>query len=604
MNDKSIKLIVALLITLGALALVACTSETLQIGIEPTLAPSPTPTPAWQRYENQDYGFSFGYPIIWTLTEEPNAVVLRQGTLMLRIGFRWEEESVDISGGRTGMAAGDFVYGDKVFFLGQAVPAQVLQYERKDKMVLYDTSVTEGTDLAFSIVLEDVDSANYEGVDIAKPVQAEVAQILQSFKRSEPSLPSTPAPKPSPEAELATYTNDEYGFAFDYPTSWEIWSPESHLVQLERGATSVHIGFMYLFESVDIWAGRQLPDGEILQKGAVDFAGQGLVRLVIESGGEEMAVYYGGAPSMINAGDVEFSIFATATGTIPTDDQAQIDAIVESFRLKGPCGPVAGELQVVGWYGNVKSLPAGSQFDDYLALLPEGAGEVGLAGASPAVESQIVGLRDKEPPAANAHFWGTLTCDVPDYGGCQLLVTHLRPDGPGPSVSPDPVDGWQGAILTNSAWPQIDDAFALAGPFPVYYGIWSEDATIAAQIEQLRNSGAQVLVWGQVLCGIIDANGCQIQVSRLESVALETPVQAQPTEVKSILALRDVKMVIGPGEGYPVIGRLLLGQTALVTGVSPDGQWWRVICPDGKIGDCWISADPEMTEPAAPQAGQ
>jgi hypothetical protein len=604
MNDKSVKLIVSVLITLGVLTLAACTPETLQIGIEPTLAPSPTPTPVWQRYENREHGFSFGYPETWTLAEEPNVVTLRQGTLVLRIGFRWEAESIDISGGRSGMPAGEFVYGDKIFFLGQAIPAQVLQYERQDKMVLYDTSVIEESDLVFSIVLESVDNADYASLDIDKQVQAEVAQMLASFKRFEPTLRPTPAPKPSPATELATYTNDEYGFAFDYPAGWEFWSAESHLVQLERGSTSLHIGFMYLFESVDIWAGRQLPAGEIVQEGAVDFAGQALARLVIESGGEETAVYYGGAPSMINAGDVEFSIYATATAAIPAEDQAQMDAIVESFRLKGPSGPVTGDFQVVGWYGSVKSLPTGSQFDDYLVLLPDGSGEVGLAGSSPAIESQIVALRDKEPPAANANFWGTLTCDVPDYGGCQLLVTHLRPDGPGPLLNPDPVVGWQGVIFTNSAWPQIDDAFALAGPFPVYYGIWSEDATIAAQIEQLRNTGVQAAVWGQVLCGIPDANNCQIQVTRLESVALESPIEAQQTNVESILALQDVDMVIGPGEGYPVIGRVFAGQTALVTGVSPDGQWWRVICPDGKVGDCWISANLDITQQATPQDGQ
>ena len=110
----------------------------------------------------------------------------------------------------------------------------------------------------------------------------------------------------------------------------------------------------------------------------------------------------------------------------------------------------------------------------------------------------------------------TLSCGVPDYGGCQLWVTHMRPDGPGPMPNPDPVEGWEGTIVTNSAWAQIDDAFVLSGDYPVHYGIWSEDPTLAAQLKDYRNSGTAIRVWGQVICGLSDANGCQIQVRRLE----------------------------------------------------------------------------------------
>jgi hypothetical protein len=107
--------------------------------------------------------------------------------------------------------------------------------------------------------------------------------------------------------------------------------------------------------------------------------------------------------------------------------------------------PSAG-LPVVAWYGYVVSLPAGSQFDDYLVALPEGAAEIGLSGADAAIEAKIVTLRDKEEPGKYAHFWGTLTCPMLDYGGCELVVTRLRPDGPGPMFDPDPVEGWDGSI--------------------------------------------------------------------------------------------------------------------------------------------------------------
>lgn len=172
---------------------------------------------------------------------------------------------------------------------------------------------------------------------------------------------------------------------------------------------------------------------------------------------------------------------------------------------------------VVCWYGHVVSLAEGAQFDDYLSLLPEGAGEIGVEGASAEIEAQIEGLRDKEEPGKYAHFWGTLTCPVLDYGGCQLVVTRLRPGGPeGPFFDPDPVEGWEGTIVGNPPDAQWDDYFVLAGDFPVGYGIDSLDPTIASQLESLRDTQTTIRVWGQVTCPAIDSYGTHIVVTRIE----------------------------------------------------------------------------------------
>ena len=181
--------------------------------------------------------------------------------------------------------------------------------------------------------------------------------------------------------------------------------------------------------------------------------------------------------------------------------------------------PTAGR-PVVAWYGYVASTPDGAQFDDYLVLEPEGTAEIGLEGVNAEIEAEIVALRDKEEPGKYAHFWGSLTCDVLDYGGCQLLVTRLRPDGPGPFFDPDPVEGWEGTVYSGPPGPRSggDDYFALVGDFNVQYGIWSTDSAINSQLESLRDTGAVIRVWGQVLAGIPDWNGTQIQVTRFEIV--------------------------------------------------------------------------------------
>lgn len=179
--------------------------------------------------------------------------------------------------------------------------------------------------------------------------------------------------------------------------------------------------------------------------------------------------------------------------------------------------PPAGQA-VVGWGGWVISLPDDAQFDDYLDLSPEGAGEVGLAGIDEAVEAQIVDLRDS---GQYAHFWGTLNCGVPDYTGCQLIVIRLRPDGPGPFFAPDLVEGWEGMLYGNAPGSQVDDYFVVAGDFPMHYGIASalsinNERELEPMLESLRDTGTSFRVWGEVTCGIPDANGCQILVTRIE----------------------------------------------------------------------------------------
>lgn len=85
-----------------------------------------------------------------------------------------------------------------------------------------------------------------------------------------------------------------------------------------------------------------------------------------------------------------------------------------------------------------------------------------------------------------------------------------------------------------------------------------------------------------------------------------TPAQADgPTqaatpsasEVKAVLVKDDVRLRTGPGADYDVLGLVHPGMTLLVTGKSSDGAWWQVQCEQGPNSLCWVSADPELTEP-------
>jgi hypothetical protein len=182
--------------------------------------------------------------------------------------------------------------------------------------------------------------------------------------------------------------------------------------------------------------------------------------------------------------------------------------------------PPLTEWSVEAWYGYVVSLPAGEQYDDRLILVPAGVGEFGVAGSSSEIEAEIEALRDKSEPANKAHFWGVLTCGVDDYGGCRLVVERLRPDGPGPITEPDIVKGWEGVVYAGPPGPRSggDDYFALIGDHHVQYGIWSANETLEKQIEELRDSGIVIFIWGELVAGLPDWNGTQIQVTQINVV--------------------------------------------------------------------------------------
>jgi hypothetical protein len=78
------------------------------------------------------------------------------------------------------------------------------------------------------------------------------------------------------------------------------------------------------------------------------------------------------------------------------------------------------------------------------------------------------------------------------------------------------------------------------------------------------------------------------------------PGTAQSTDVQYVIAQQDVPIYGGPEVQYSIVGNIAAGQTAKVTGMSSDQTWWRVVCPDDTVGDCWVSADPAWTQPAEP----
>jgi uncharacterized protein YraI len=76
------------------------------------------------------------------------------------------------------------------------------------------------------------------------------------------------------------------------------------------------------------------------------------------------------------------------------------------------------------------------------------------------------------------------------------------------------------------------------------------------------------------------------------------------TPVQYVMALTDLNIRGGPGTGYGVVGWVADGQIAKVTGVSGDSSWWRVVCPDDSIGNCWVTARAQYTQPTTAPGSQ
>jgi hypothetical protein len=228
--------------------------------------------------------------------------------------------------------------------------------------------------------------------------------------------------------------------------------------------------------------------------------------------GRDKSVFYGGRRSdlefYIQLGDLLDPGVDYRAIQVAADLQAEVDRILETFVQ------VAPRWNAIGRPGYVISNPPGAQFDDVLVLLPEDVGQVGIAESRPELEAEIVAVRDRTEPGKQGHFWGTLTCNVPDVGGCQLWVTRLRYGAS--DIQPSTCLGWMGTLVGNPPGAQFDDYFVLSGRFGVAYGIHSLDPDQQTQLEALRDTGTPFRVWGVLRCGVPDAFGSQIDVTRIE----------------------------------------------------------------------------------------
>ncbi len=89
----------------------------------------------------------------------------------------------------------------------------------------------------------------------------------------------------------------------------------------------------------------------------------------------------------------------------------------------------------------------------------------------------------------------------------------------------------------------------------------------------------------------ISASAEETPTASVTTPVTETSMVA--TSVKTLVVrVRSLLIRNGPGTTYRVIGRYYFGRVLKVTGANADGTWYRVLCANGRAGDCWVSGDP------------
>jgi uncharacterized protein YraI len=232
--------------------------------------------------------------------------------------------------------------------------------------------------------------------------------------------------------------------------------------------------------------------------------------------------------------------------------------------------------------------------------------------------------------------------------GCQVVFEEpvaaepISPDTRSPTISLAPIAGPPDTIVTvyGQGWPPNSTVLLyLEAPEEMGRGGYALGGAVADATGQFKTTlpiPADPRWEAPGLVSVV-ARTDEGQVSAQALFNLANP-PSQPTEIPQtsveptvaltpsvpLLALRpqpesptaiataNVNIRNGPGTAYPVLGALRTGQSAEVTGVSPDNGWWQIKFAGLEDGRGWLSAQfvtaqnvsnvPVVQPPALPPA--
>ncbi len=150
-----------------------------------SIAGDPDPRDEWETYFSQTHPFGFRYPATWTLEETENAILLRQETYLLYIGYRTEGETTMLGG--SGLAAGEILDREPIEAMFQTVNSSQLVLNNKVLAVFYPTAggIIQAEGLEFYIQVDDL-NPDFSLAGLPESVITEVDMIVESFKTIPP----------------------------------------------------------------------------------------------------------------------------------------------------------------------------------------------------------------------------------------------------------------------------------------------------------------------------------------------------------------------------------------------------------------------------------
>ncbi len=134
------------------------------------------------------------------------------------------------------------------------------------------------------------------------------------------------------------------------------------------------------------------------------------------------------------------------------------------------------------------------------------------------------------------------------------------------------VQGWLGSVESLPDGAQFDDQLVLVNEEENTLGINGTDETIQQEINNLKDQeepGKYAHFWGELVCDVMDVNGCQLQVSRIRVGAVES----EPETIDNW----EGTISLGTFNGATTFVFTLNGRFSMQYGIPPTGEATQAI---------------------------
>jgi hypothetical protein len=171
--------------------------------------------------------------------------------------------------------------------------------------------------------------------------------------------------EPTPLPESTSYTNETYGFAFDYPQTWTL-TEQDHSVVLLKDVYRLGINFRWLDEQIDQFGRTGTGAGDFIYAGKVNFMNQVVPVNVLSYEKKSKAVFYG-ETGRVEVDNLVFMIALEDLETdyldvdLPQEIITEAGTILESFRTLDKADPTQTSTDSSGLAAYLKTQPSVQQ---------------------------------------------------------------------------------------------------------------------------------------------------------------------------------------------------------------------------------------------------